>query len=239
MRRVLIIGFLLMSIAAKAQFSEKTMKSVEEQSVDVQKSMVVKTRPLSYLLGDLPLSAEWNLQVEIPIKKRFSLQLGGGYVTKSPLLYIVEEEEDGSNQPTSYNWLKIRCYLLDSQLRVYLPNLLKRFGYEELMSNTVISGLYTGLNYSYGYAKYSEQQSFNFNNYISINHNKAHVIVGLQNALFRSVVSDIYFGVGYKNNIWKERDYRQRLSEIEDNEMGDFYNNNLSFVFGLAIGFGY
>lgn len=194
---------------------------------------------MAFLHGTIPLTNELNARVEVGLSKRFSIQGSGAVILKSPLLLMLEDSANTQSSGSAYNWLKVRGYRLQGQLRFYIPELLEALGYENLLSGSLPNGPYIAAHMSYSYARLADKQSFSFDQYIAITHYNVNFLFGMQVAISDRWLFDGYGGLGYKENVWNYRDYQGTLNSVETDDLGAYYRSNLKLMLGLSIGYAF
>lgn len=181
---------------------------------------IIKTNPFIPLWGAIPYTGEYRIVLETMTDSRQSLQFGASYLDKS--LYIALIDDTLFNPGLSM--LSFAGYRIQGAYKFYLQK-----------NKKPLRGIYVGPLVSWSVADVSHKQNPNFHNYVRITHFNANFISGCQFVINRFAI-DVFYGLGYKKNVWYERNTSQNYSIINTDELGFLYNSHLKLILGFNMG---
>ena len=212
------------------------MKLLDSLDYKIRSEFIIKTNPLNFIYGNLPLSAELNATVEYAVNRNISVQLGAAYVTKSPLLLLLGDSATNTNL---FEIISYQGYRIQLQGRYY-TNLLKGVDVlDEITTDEIPTGLYLGLHASYAYARVGDKNRVNFNEYISAEHRNFNFIMGYQLHFTNQIIIDFGLGLGWKDNTWRLSESNGSMTLIDTQDFGSWYNSNVNLFTNLSIGYAF
>lgn len=230
MRKVIFFILLILSFSSFAQ-SLKTPLILPEDSIDIRKYYpqrvrnVIKTNPLMMIWGPVMLTSEIRLMNEIVTSKKQAVQIGFSYYGKSPLLLMVENDSVYTNNNSVK--LAIQGFRFQLQNKFYLSNK----GYSP-------KGFYVSPHLSYSSVKFSTKFFSQYDNFIQITQFDINLLAGIQ-FIKRHFAFDLFWGVGYKRNIWTEFQSPNSIRNIpppDNMPFANLYKSPFKFTIGFNVG---
>lgn len=224
----LLLSVFFCSASANAFSFSDTIRSQPKPPKKVrdnftEQPMIIKTSPTAFLWGGIfPLTAEYRFMVEMTGNRKQSDQLGISYLGKNIGWLIWEKTANQRNYI-----FKVNGYRIQYAHKFYLVT--KR-GYAPY-------GFYFGPMISYSNAKVSIGLKTHYRNvYYDFQNLNLNVIIGVQTGKRRKRATDIYFGLGYKQNKVDFHYMNGSTIDIDTEDFGPLYNSNINAVFGINIG---
>jgi hypothetical protein len=187
--------------------------------------VVIKTSPTAFLAGGVfPFTSEYRLMLEMTGSRKQSDELGISYLGKNVFL-------DPILRASGYGDVvfKVNGYRLQYAHKFYLVS---RRGYAPY-------GFFVGPLISYANAKVSIGLNRYYKNvYYEFNHLNANIMIGVQTGKYTKLATEIYFGLGYRNNIVRYHYHNNTTIPIDTKDFGKLYNSHINAVFGLNVGIG-
>ena len=223
--------FLIQSIFAFSQsFGGNTDLNIPDT-----KRIYMKINPLSVLFGSIPGTSEYGLRFEIVANKRFTYQLGAGYLGNT-ILYQTNLVTDSARAILKqYQFPGIR---LQGELRYYF---LKTKMDKSLNNYLSPSGMYIALQSSYSTATFSAKVSnFPKEDWTNLS---ISILGGLQLIHKESFGLDAYAGIGYKRITATRTDYRSNqtnmnVEDLFDGGLGAYLASPIKLNLGFNFTFG-
>ncbi len=197
---------------------------------------VVKTNPLRVLWGPIPFTAEYRLQFETIQARYQSVQVGLSYLGESPILSeIVNNATPQSGNQFGSLDIQVRGARVQFAYKYFLRGVFSWLDPSATVSSYAPNGYYIAPYASLSYA------AFRMNNlrvpFFKMTHMNANLILGRQFFYWGSFATDLYMGVGIKENIWEQRDpVNHNARAVNPSDMGP-YQGKYRFMFGVDIGF--
>jgi len=224
-RKIKIFGavlcFLILSHVLIGQ-TDTTGFLIPEKPVSYE---VLKTNPMTFLLGPTVISSEYGLSYEFSLSNSTSLSLGASLLKKNIFIYLAEKiDTNNSTGQTVVHIspkLKISGYRFQAQYKWVLP----LYDYP--------NGLYIGPHASFSTVYFSYQQRGFTKDFYKIVHRNVSLLMGYQHFLHDKIFIDLYAGLGYKNNYVTEHKTVNNFKKI-DNE---FIFTGIAIPLKISMGF--
>ena len=224
---VIIITILLTAFFANAQDALSKLDSAKLQNPHIY-TAVIKTNPLTILWGEIPMTSEYRLCFETVTARNQSAQIDISYLGTNLIIKSLEEQL----LKRSDIQIVAQGYRLQARYKFFVLDHISSF----FDNNYSPEGWYIGPHISYATAVISDREFLYYDYYIRGTHLNMNIIMGRQR--FRgNFTYDFFFGLGYKNNFWIERENTQVSSTKMD--FGQFYNSHIHIVLGINAGFGF
>jgi hypothetical protein len=225
-RTYVFILLLLICKPASAMIPADTIRKAPKPKVQKEypyQPILIKTSPTAFLWGGIfPLTAEYRIAFEMTGNRKQSDQLAISYLGKSLFLMIYEK----AAQPQVPRF-KVNGYRVQYAHKFYLVT--KR-GFAPF-------GFYFGPLISYSNAKVSVGLNRYYKNvYYDFHHLNLNVMIGIQTGKYKRRATDIYFGLGYKNNKVNYHYTNNTGITIDTKDFGPLYNSHINAVFGINVG---
>ncbi|MCX7955192.1 MAG: hypothetical protein N3A01_08395 [Bacteroidales bacterium] len=178
----------------------------------------MKINPLSFIHGNILFTSEIGIIAEYPINYFSSIQASVNYVCKSPLLSFLEKKAFIQER------LKAKGY------RIFIEY--KYFFYSRNRELIFLDNYYLGLMFSHARADFYPRYKIIYDKYIYASYNSISIKLGYQFSIKRFVF-DIYYGAGYKQNVWRE--YKKQKYTTLD--MKILYNLPIKTLLGIYCGY--
>jgi len=197
-----------------------------------KKSFYFKTNPFAILAGPITLTSEYRLGFEATANPRISYQICGGYLNKSFLFNLTQNDTANGLNAKDFSFQGFR---IQGQVRYYF----KKFEDKKDWSTKFTpSGYYIAAHGSFSKATLRlKTQTYPYNDYVNIN---ANLLIGLHAMIEQSFGIDVYTGVGWKQNSLSSVDYRLRRTNLSltENGFSRYYASNFKISFGMNFTFG-
>jgi hypothetical protein len=198
---------------------------------------VIKTNPVRVLWGPIPFTAEYRLNLETIQARYQSMQVGLSYLGESPVLstLIDAATPQSGNQYGSLD-IQVRGARFQFAYKYYLRGIFSWLEPSGMLSDYAPNGYYIAPYFSMAYA------SFRMNKlqvpFLKATHMNANLIIGRQLFYWGSFATDIYLGVGIKENIWEQQDpINHNARQVVDPSNMGLYGGKYRLVLGVDIGF--
>jgi hypothetical protein len=200
---------------------------------------VLKTNPGAIFWGAIPLlTSEYRIVGEFVNGTNQSSQFGISFMGKSP--YVKLMERDTLINPRMEKLL-IEGYRLQASYRFFFNKILYELGFtDELLYAPM--GIYLSPHLSYATAKITNKFSNQFDRYFRVVHANFSFVGGFQFFLFDFLSFDAFAGLGYKQNLWFEKERNGIVRQIPSPEgFKDLplYDSPLKINLGFNLGYGF
>lgn len=196
---------------------------VKPKKVYPRQPTLIKTNPFAVLWGPIPFTSEYKLVIEIPTTKKQSIQVGISYFRKSPILGIYELQNNNQYDPK----LIITGFRLQVANKFYLIR--KKYASP--------FGFFVAPHVSYSNAHISigKQRALR-SAYYDITHFNINLLAGVQVGRGKKMTAEVFGGIGYKKNTWNYHSPPNKISPIDMEELGKYYNSNIKLTLGFTLG---
>ncbi len=183
----------------------------------------LKTNPLAIVFGGVPLGSEYRLAYELMTGSKQSQMISFSAIRITPLIPIYQNQNSGRD------------------LRFILKGFRFQYMYRYFFRkwDKAPEGWYTGPVFSYATGRLSIHNYLIRQRYIEFHNGYFCMAIGNQRKLFGRVVSDMFFGLGYKQNRINEHFTSGALQpfKLGDDEFVQYYLSPVKICFGWNIGF--
>jgi len=232
MKRIAFILFCLIGFLKVANAQNFEMDKAKINELQDKKSFYFKTNPFAILAGPITLTSEYRLGFEATANPRISYQICGGYLNKSFLFNLTQNDTANGLNAKDFSFQGFR---IQGQVRYYF----KKFEDKKDWSTKFTpSGYYIAAHGSFSKATLRlKTQTYPYNDYVNIN---ANLLIGLHAMIEQSFGIDVYTGVGWKQNSLSSVDYRLRRTNLSltENGFSRYYASNFKISFGMNFTFG-
>ena len=224
--------FIFLIFGGRLNAQDFNIEKAEISKVGSKKTWFLKTNPLSYLQGSIPLLAEYNLGIEVVAKPRLSYQAHFSYINKSFLFNALAIDSSSTLDPTSIRFDGLR---VQGQIRYYI---VKFNGTNDWDTKHIPAGYFIALHGSYAVATLRfKSQSYPRDDYANLSIN---ALAGIHVITKQNLGIEFYTGLGYKKNTIQSIDYQSTRTNRNLTDMGvtPYYSSNFKFTFGMNLIFG-
>lgn len=191
-------------------------------------SAIFKTNPVIWLWSDVPLTAEYRLAFEYINGQHESTEIAISYLGKSPLLKMFEEElgEDIAN-------LRVFGFRIQASHRFFLNDLFPNLDHTH--TNYSPQGIYIAPHFSLASARITTRYLGARQVFMELTHFSANVLIGRQYFYSDHYTLDVFGGLGYKRNTWKEHD-QQNVLTFDPGDTSGYYFSPIKIIIGFNMG---
>lgn len=216
----LILLLIVMSTAVHAQQQRSAKDSILDANLGRFRpiKVLIKTSPFAPFMWQIPLTGEYRLLAEIMVAPKQSIQLGASYLTRS--LFFVISQNIGSN--ASSDKVSGNGYRIQGSYKYYLLN--RKYRPEGIFVSLHSSFASMRINFKDYPSDYQTLQHFNIN-----------LLIGGQVMIKNRVSLELFFGPGYKNNIYSTH-ARIGYQVLDFEQLGPNYRKNFKMSAGMNIG---
>lgn len=196
------------------------------------------------LIGVMPIfTSEYRLLIEIPDGPTRSAQIGFSYLGKGLIIRLAENDTLKKNPNAIYLRSVISGFRVQASYRFYFNDWMHAIG---LSDEPIYAprGFYLSPHVSYATAKVTYKFANQYDIYKRANHFNVNLLSGCQFTLFRKFSTDLFVGVGYKQNLWYMRNQNIIKQVPPPEELEDFMKNSplrysgpLKISLGINFGF--
>jgi hypothetical protein len=198
---------------------------------------VYKTNPFALLWGSIPFTSEFRLVREDVIAPQQSLQIGLSYLTKGPLIRLLEDAIKANNPGGLGNYkIVFNGFRFQASYKWYLNDLFNNIFNTDTHAP---QGIYLAPHLSYSQAKFSLKLLAARQIYIDMIHFNTGLLWGIQLASRKGLAIDMYSGMGYRRNVWFEQNGPFNRQQIDLSNFGILLNGNFKFYAACNIGWSF
>ncbi len=196
-----------------------------------QPSIILKTNPLTPLIGPIFYTSEYRLTAEIPVRINEGMQLSLSYLGKNLLIRLLEQDT------TMYGVKIKKGHFIISGVRFQFTY--KRYILQKLFGKDPY-GMYVAIHYSYSWAKFTIPYYNIYRQYIFAAYENYDIIGGYQFTMFNIPLAvDLFAGFGYKNNSYSVYYNNQGQQLNIPKELTPYLNIPIKIVIGFNIGYAF
>ena len=230
LKYLLLLCSLLAGFSAQADMEGDTIRLtpvVKQKKPYPFQPLVLETSPTGILFGGVfPVTSEYRFTAEMTSGRKQSEQVSISYLSKNIFYALFEGATKVANQRT----LKCTGYRLQYAHKFYLVNRRHHSPY----------GFYVGPHVSYTNARVSLGLTRYYrNSYYDFRHFNANFIFGVQMGKASRLTVDICGGIGYKNNELYYHATTFRVSKLDSEDFGLYYNNHIHLLFDVSMGYSF
>lgn len=218
--RIFLLFLLLMITGnlAQAQNSRSAKDSIVNATMGGYRPVrvLLKTSILSPFYWQIPLTGEYRVLSEIMLGRRQSVQLGVSYLTRS-LFFAIAQKANKSTDKIGANGFRIQ-----GSYKYYLVN--RKYRPE---------GIFVSLHSSLASVHFNYKNSPN--DYQTLQHFNVNLLIGGQILIANRVSLELFFGPGYKNNIYTSH-ARPGYEIFDFDALTDNYFRHFKMSAGMNVG---
>ncbi len=179
---------------------------------------LIKTSIFAPFMWQLPLTGEYRVLSEIMVGRKQSIQLGASYLTRSVMFAITQNMGANSgNAKVAGNG-----YRIQGSYKYYLVN--RKFRPE---------GIFVSLHSSFASIRYNFKDFPD--DYQTMEHFNINLLLGGQVLIKSRVSIELFFGPGYKNNVYSTH-ARNGYQVLDFDQLGDNYRRHFKMNAGMNVG---
>lgn len=213
----------------------QSLPSNKLSEISEVKRIYLKINPFPILQGPIVNTSEYRIGLEFVGGKRLTYQVAGSYLSKS-ILFRTNLIPDSTRALSDL--FEFPGYRVQAQVRYFFIK--SRFGksIEDYLSP---SGLYIALHSSYAAATW-KQKGFNYPR-MEWSNFTINALVGFQLIAGDDLGLDCFFGIGYKENLVYNIDYRMRKTPLDirdayEGPIGEYMASPFKISLGFNFTFG-
>ena len=220
-----LILYLLSTNYLLAQEKESSTKELKAMGGI---SNVVKTNPFALAIGDIFFTSEIRVVNEFVNGTHQSSQIGLSYLTKGPILMILENANGNGDEK-----------LTVSGFRIQVAH--KFYFSEHLATNFQVAprGIYLSPHISYSTARVSTKNLNQYDRFIQATQFNMNMLIGYQIIANGDFAFDFFAGLGFKENRWFEHESARHVTRIDPFTDFPLYSSPLKITLGFNTGFAF